>query len=141
MWIVFLSLIAIICFALLLIMRILKKKNTMNKPSGEYRKKDNDVVSNLKPKKESIFSKLFSKKEKQKVISPQPLNNITPTENKKTEESQEIEVLELYPSEEEKIDEVKDDVLDLDDLFKTISMTAINNDSEFDFGLRRSEKK
>ncbi|MBR3199350.1 MAG: hypothetical protein IKG27_04985 [Bacilli bacterium] len=137
MWIVFLVLIAIICFGLLLILKIIRQKKEKNKPSGEYRKKENDVINNSKEKKESIFSKMFKKKEKS-ATNPQPLNAAIQPLNKQEEE---IEVLDLYPSKEEKIDEVNDEVLDLDDLFKTISMTAVNSDQDFDFGLRRNDKK
>lgn len=51
---------------------------------------------------------------------------------------EDIEVLDIY-SDDEKIS-ASNNNYDLDDLFKTISMTAIDN-SDFDFGLRRSDKK
>lgn len=37
--------------------------------------------------------------------------------------------------------EISEDTLDLDDLFKTISIKAINSDNDFDFGLKRTNKK
>ena len=60
---------------------------------------------------------------------------VKPTSDSSDED---IEVLDIY-SEDEKINDVSNN-LNLDDLFKTISMSAIDN-SDFDFGLRRSDKK
>ncbi len=60
---------------------------------------------------------------------------VKPTSDSSDED---IEVLDIY-SEDEKINDVSNN-LNLDDLFKTISMSAVDN-SDFDFGLRRSEKK
>lgn len=62
---------------------------------------------------------------------------VKPSDDDSSDE--EIEVLDVYNDESEKLSS-NNDSLDLDDLFKTISMSAIEND-EFDFGLRRSEKK
>ena len=60
---------------------------------------------------------------------------VKPTSDSSDED---IEVLDIY-SEDEKINDVSNN-LNLDDLFKTISMSAVDN-SDFDFGLRRSDKK
>lgn len=51
---------------------------------------------------------------------------------------EDIEVLDIYSDDEEI--SASSNNYDLDDLFKTISMSAIDN-NDFDFGLRRSEKK
>ena len=57
--------------------------------------------------------------------------------NKKEEE--EIEILDVddYPS----YKEVSDDTLNLDDLFKTMSIKVIKDDPNFDFDLIRTNKK
>lgn len=74
-------------------------------------------------------------KHKKSTKSNFSINDIVkPTE----ESSDDVEVLDIY-SEDEKID-ISSNNYDLDDLFKTISMSAIDN-SDFDFGLRRSDKK
>ncbi len=44
------------------------------------------------------------------------------------------------PLEEEVKKEVMEETLNLDELFKTISFKTIKNDSDFDFGLKRTEK-
>lgn len=73
-----------------------------------------------------IFAFIFLK------IWNKPKNN-----NKKEEE--EIEILDVddYPS----YKEVSDDTLNLDDLFKTMSIKVIKDDPNFDFDLIRTNKK
>ena len=51
-----------------------------------------------------------------------------------------IEVLDLNDVSKNSINE-KADTLDLDDLFKTISLTKAEEEKDFDFTLQRSEKK
>ena len=56
------------------------------------------------------------------------------------EEEIEIVVLdEESPKEPEKTETVSDDTLDLDDLFKTMSIHVLKDDPNFDFGLRRKK--
>ena len=56
------------------------------------------------------------------------------------EEEIEIVVLdEESPKEPEKKETVSDDTLDLDDLFKTMSIHVLKDDPNFDFGLRRKK--
>ena len=59
--------------------------------------------------------------------------------NNKKEEEEEIEILDVddYPS----YKEVSDDTLNLDDLFKTMSIKVIKDDPNFDFDLIRTNKK
>ena len=75
-----------------------------------------------------IFAFIFLK------IWNKPKNN---NNNKKEEE--EIEILDVddYPS----YKEVSDDTLNLDDLFKTMSIKVIKDDPNFDFDLIRTNKK
>lgn len=134
MWIILLVLIVVIVLGIILIFMINKRKKALNKPSGEYRKSENNTLV----KKQSIFTKFFSKKEKQKQLDTPVIKEET---KEKTAETEEIEVLELYPEKKEEVKEANDDVFNLDDLFKTISMTAITDDKDFDFGLRRDDKK
>lgn len=51
-----------------------------------------------------------------------------------------IEILDLNDTSNNSIDQ-KADTLDLDDLFKTISLTKVEDEKDFDFTLQRSEKK
>ncbi len=51
-----------------------------------------------------------------------------------------IEILDLNDTSNNSIDQ-KADTLDLDDLFKTISLTKVEEEKDFDFTLQRSEKK
>ena len=62
-----------------------------------------------------------------------------PKNNNKKEEEEEIEILDVddYPS----YKEVSDDTLNLDDLFKTMSIKVIKDDPNFDFDLIRTNKK
>lgn len=76
---------------------------------------------------------LLSKKNKNK--SDFSIKTVLPHATK-AESDEEIEVLDVFADDKE-LEE--DDSLNLDDLFKTISMTAIK-DENFDFGLRRSNK-
>lgn len=71
-----------------------------------------------------IFSFIFLK------IWNKPNNN---------KEEEEIEILDVddYPS----YKEVSDDTLNLDDLFKTMSIKVIKDDPDFDFDLIRTNKK
>lgn len=56
------------------------------------------------------------------------------------EEEIEIVVLdEESPKEPKKKESVSDDTLDLDDLFKTMSIHVLKDDPNFDFGLRRKK--
>ena len=56
------------------------------------------------------------------------------------EEEIEIVVLdEESPKEPKKKETVSDDTLDLDDLFKTMSIHVLKDDPNFDFGLRRKK--
>ena len=80
-----------------------------------------------------IFKILKNKKNVKSSFSIKDI--VKPTSDSSDED---IEVLDIY-SEDEKINDVSNN-LNLDDLFKTISMSAVDN-SDFDFGLRRSEKK
>ena len=80
-----------------------------------------------------IFKIIKNKKSIKSSFSVKDI--IKPTDSSLDED---IEVLDVY-SEDEKINDVSNN-LNLDDLFKTISMSAVDN-SDFDFGLRRSEKK
>lgn len=73
---------------------------------------------------------------------------LKPKKSKKTvtkareipEEEIEIVVLdEESPKEPEKKETVSDDTLDLDDLFKTMSIHVLKDDPNFDFGLRRKK--
>lgn len=80
-----------------------------------------------------IFKILKNKKNVKSSFSIEDI--VKPTSDSSDED---IEVLDIY-SEDEKINDVSNN-LNLDDLFKTISMSAVDN-SDFDFGLRRSEKK
>ena len=80
-----------------------------------------------------IFKILKNKKRIKSSFSVKDI--IKPTDSSLDED---IEVLDVY-SEDEKINDVSNN-FDLDDLFKTISMSAVDN-SEFDFGLRRGDKK
>lgn len=80
-----------------------------------------------------IFKILRNKKNVKSSFSIKDI--VKPTSDSSDED---IEVLDIY-SEDEKINDVSNN-LNLDDLFKTISMSAVDN-SDFDFGLRRSEKK
>ena len=128
MWVVITVLVFIIISGVVFIVKIRKIKQKMIDTNNQI-KKDNPVNE---PKK-SIFSKMFSKKNEVEVnIEAEPI-----------EKSPEIEVLELFPNQKDvkDIEPVKDDVLNLDDLFNTISMKAIGDDSDFDFGLRRYNKK
>ncbi len=62
-----------------------------------------------------------------------------PKNNNKKEEEEEIEILDVddYPFHQE----VSDDTLNLDDLFKTMSIKVIKDDPNFDFDLIRTNKK
>lgn len=57
-----------------------------------------------------------------------------------------VEILEVEkdkvvsPIHKEVIKEVTEDTLNLDDLFKTLSMAAVKDDTDFDFGLIRKSK-
>lgn len=44
----------------------------------------------------------------------------------------------IHPASETE-DKISDDTLNLDDLFKTMSIHVMKNDPDFDFGLRRSQ--
>lgn len=104
-------LISVICICLILIYLILKK----------------DLLKN---KKHSINKKTATPTKK---INEN--NNVLPA-------SSDVEVLELYPGKQNGvIKDTNDDSLNLDELFKTISMEAIGEDAKIDFGLRRGEKK
>ena len=54
---------------------------------------------------------------------------------------EEIEIVELDETtpQVEKKDNVSDDTLDLDDLFKTMSIHVLKDDPNFDFGLQRKK--
>lgn len=134
MWIILVVLIVVIVLGILLIFMINKRGKARNEPSGEYKTSENNTLV----KKQSIFTKIFSKKEKQKQLDTPVIKEET---KEKPAETEEIEVLELYPEKKEEVKEANDDVFNLDDLFKTISMTAITDDNDFDFGLRRDNKK
>lgn len=74
-------------------------------------------------------------KRKKSIKSNFSINDIVkPSEDS----SDDVEVLDIY-SEDEKIN-ISSNNYDLDDLFKTNSMSAIDN-SDFDFELRRNDKK
>ena len=62
-----------------------------------------------------------------------------PKKNNDKKEEEEIEILDVddYPS----YKEVSDDTLNLDDLFKTMSIKVIKDDPNFDFDLIRTNKK
>ena len=62
-----------------------------------------------------------------------------PKKNNDKKEEEEIEILDVddYPS----YKEVSDDTLNLDDLFKTMSIKVIKDDPDFDFDLIRTNKK
>ena len=62
--------------------------------------------------------------------------------NKKTvPTSDDVEVLDLYPGEQGGlVKDVSDDSLNLDELFKTISMEKIYDDKDFDFNLKKDKK-
>ena len=65
-------------------------------------------------------------------------------QKKKKEPEEEIEILDVYedvsPLSKKATKEVNEDTLDLDELFKTMSINIINDDSSFDFGLIRENK-
>ncbi len=127
MWTVLTILVFVIISGVVFITKIRKmKKKLINL--------DNQPKLNVSNQpKQSIFSKFFSKRKEVEVnVEAEPI-----------EKSPEIEVLELFPNQKDikNIEPVKDDVLNLDDLFNTISMKAIGDDSDFDFGLRRNNKK
>ena len=62
-----------------------------------------------------------------------------PKKSNNKKEDEEIEILDVddYPS----YKEVSDDTLNLDDLFKTMSIKVIKDDPNFDFDLIRTNKK
>lgn len=80
-----------------------------------------------------IFKILKNKKSIKSSFSVKDI--IKPTDSSLDED---IEVLDVYSSDEEV--KANSNNFDLDDLFKTISMSAVDN-SDFDFGLRRVDKK
>ena len=55
------------------------------------------------------------------------------------EEIESVVLDEESPKEPEKKETVSDDTLDLDDLFKTMSIHVLKDDPNFDFGLRRKK--
>lgn len=59
---------------------------------------------------------------------------------KPKEDTSNIEVLTLNEP-DDKFASISEDTLNLDDLFKTISIKAIKSDPNFDFGLRRQTRK
>ena len=71
---------------------------------------------------------LILKPNKQKKLSEPPKTEDLPEKPK-----EEIEILDLNDYDE--------NTLDLDDLFKTISITKIEDDPNFDFDLRKTTKK
>lgn len=83
-----------------------------------------------------IFKILKNKKSVKSNFSIKDI--VKPTGDSSTTDSEDIEVLDVFTS-DEKISASSNNY-DLDDLFKTISMSAVDN-SDFDFGLRRSDKK
>lgn len=91
----------------------------------------------LKIKLNNKKAAIESKQNKQAIMEQ---IRATKVPSSKPEEEQ-IEVLELYPEDSLKKVEVSEDTLDLNDLFKTISMKAIEDNQKFDFGLQRSEEK
>ena len=104
-------LISIICVCLVLIYLILKK----------------DLFKN---KRHSIDKKIVTPTKKLNEN-----NTIVPA-------SSDVEVLELYPGKQNGlVSDINDDSLNLNELFKTISMEAIHDDANFEVGLRRDEKK
>lgn len=84
---------------------------------------------------------LFLQKKKRKsnfsVKSVLPQKTIPQKKVIQTPATEEIEILDVFADDKELKED--DGSINLDDLFKTISMTAIN-DENFDFGLRRSNK-
>lgn len=70
---------------------------------------------------------LILKPNKQKNVSKPEIDNLSVKPN------EEIEVLDLNDYDE--------NTLNLDDLFKTISITKIEDDPNFDFDLRKTTKK
>ncbi|MBR3210191.1 MAG: hypothetical protein IKF82_08035 [Bacilli bacterium] len=81
---------------------------------------------------------LLSKKNKDKQSkSGFSVKTTMPQTIKPKPATEEIEILDVFADDKELKDD--DGSPNLDDLFKTISMTAIN-DENFDFGLRRSNK-
>ena len=67
------------------------------------------------------------------------LNIFSYTEESKEEEIEIVVLDEESPKEPEKKETVSDDTLDLDDLFKTMSIHVLKDDPNFDFGLRRKK--
>lgn len=63
------------------------------------------------------------------------------TQNRREIPEEEIEIVELDETtpQVEKKDNVSDDTLDLDDLFKTMSIHVLKDDPNFDFGLQRKK--
>lgn len=92
----------------------------------------------LKIKLNNKKTAIESKQNKQAIMEQ---IRATKVPSSKPEEEEQIEVLELYPEDSLKKVEVSEDTLDLNDLFKTISMKAIEDNQKFDFGLQRSEEK
>ncbi len=69
------------------------------------------------------------------ILKPNKQKNVSKpeTDNLSVKPNEEIEVLDLNDYDE--------NTLNLDDLFKTISITKIEDDPNFDFDLRKTTKK
>ncbi len=65
--------------------------------------------------------------------------NVTKVKEVPEEEIEIVVLDEESPKEPKKKESVSDDTLDLDDLFKTMSIHVLKDDPNFDFGLRRKK--
>ena len=130
MWILIILLvvvaISVVIFKLLLKS---KKENPVNvyeeEPSAflDIKMKSNIIKESTEPENKQLKRPL-----KPRVNTEEKIDDIVSVAPPKTE-----------IKEEEKKVEAKNEVLDLDDLFKTISITTDGEDENFDFGLRNKD--
>lgn len=105
-------------------------KSKSEKPDNSFEEVHLDIKMKSNPIKESTEVEA-EKKPLKRPLSPRNVEEVAA-------EKEEVSPASDEPKEadENKKVEAKNEVLDLDDLFKTISITTEGEDEDFDFGLR-----
>lgn len=105
-------------------------KSKSEKPDNSIEKVHLDIKMKSNPIKESMEVEA-EKKPLKRPLSPRNAEEVAAEKEEVSPASEEPK-----EADENKKVEAKNEVLDLDDLFKTISITTEGEDEDFDFGLR-----
>lgn len=139
MWIIIILLIIVIVSVVVFKFLLNNKKdnpiNTYDTDSiNEFDKNiDNNFENNslnIKVKPNTLQTSEMERKPLKRPLRPRNIDEVV------EDDTNIVPPKEINEPEEEKKVEAKNEVLDLDDLFKTISITTEGEDEDFDFGLR-----